>query len=356
SVRPYVERLRGILSDGRSLNLQRGIEKVQGRRFELATEDGTVLHGPLPSYIMPAIKNAAGYFVRDDMDLLDLFIGAEGTLGIVTEIELRLVPLPSVILGIMVFVPEEAAAVALVREVRETMKNVVALEFFDNAAIALLRRYRSYNASVAERIPSVPSDSTSAVYIEYHGNSLAEIENEVTTLAAGLSRYGADDADTWIADTPTELSRLKEFRHAVPEAVNREIDERRKCEPTLTKLGTDLAVPDAALERAMRMYRDGLAQFGLEAVVFGHIGDNHVHVNIISRNTDEYRRGRELYLEWARAVVGLGGTVSAEHGIGKLKRALLEILYGVDGVRMMRETKYLFDPRWILNRGNLFEP
>jgi D-lactate dehydrogenase (cytochrome) len=159
---------------------------------------------------------------------------------------------------------------------------------------------------------------------------------------------------TWLAGDEKEMIRLKDFRHAVPEAVNLLLDERRRQDPTLTKLGTDLAVPDECLAAVMRLYRDGLEASGLEYVSFGHIGNNHVHVNIIPRDAAEYRRGRELYGAWAREVVAMGGTVSAEHGIGKLKKDLLRTMYGGEGVDQMIKLKRLFDPTGLLNQGNLF--
>jgi D-lactate dehydrogenase (cytochrome) len=119
-------------------------------------------------------------------------------------------------------------------------------------------------------------------------------------------------------------------------------------------LGTDLSVPDAFLRTILARYRADLHRESLEHVIFGHIGDNHVHVNIIPDTLDDYRRGRALYLEWARAVVGLGGSVSAEHGIGKLKTDLLREMYGEKGIAEMRELKSIFDPAGILNPGNLF--
>jgi D-lactate dehydrogenase (cytochrome) len=102
------------------------------------------------------------------------------------------------------------------------------------------------------------------------------------------------------------------------------------------------------------MYRAGLAAEGLEAVIFGHIGNNHVHVNILPRTLQEYNAGKDLYLRWARQVVALGGTVSAEHGIGKFKVAMLREMFGDQGIHEMREVKRLFDPEGKLNRGNLF--
>ena len=172
-------------------------------------------------------------------------------------------------------------------------------------------------------------------------------------MLAALESFGSGEKLAWTADTPRELELLKGIRHALPEKLNRLIAERQRRLPDITKLGTDLAVPAAALEQALAMYRRDLAESGLEHVLFGHIGDSHVHVNILPRSAEEYARGRELYTRWADTVIAWGGTISAEHGVGKLKVELLCKMYGsgsIDGMRRLIET---FNPGRRLNRGNM---
>lgn len=115
-----------------------------------------------------------------------------------------------------------------------------------------------------------------------------------------------------------------------------------------------MSVPDAALEEAMAMYAGDLEREDLEWVAFGHIGNNHVHVNILPRDMGEYDAGKRLYMAWARRVVEMGGSVSAEHGIGKLKAPFLRMMYGREGVAEMLALKKLFDPELRLNPGDLF--
>ena len=176
----------------------------------------------------------------------------------------------------------------------------------------------------------------------------------ISALAEIIAVCGGDENATWIATTAREMERMHTFRHAVPEAVNLLIDERRRTSPGLTKLGTDMAVPDDRLDDVMLLYHRALDASGLEYVMFGHIGDNHIHVNILPRDQQEYDCGRGLYAAWAKEIIAMGGTVSAEHGIGKLKVALLKEMYGEKGVAEMRAVKRAFDPEFRLNRGNLF--
>ena len=93
----------------------------------------------------------------------------------------------------------------------------------------------------------------------------------------------------------------------------------------------------------------------LEYAVWGHIGNNHVHVNILPRNEEEYLKGKELYTIWAQNAVDAGGAVSAEYGVGKLKANFLALMYGEQHIREMAEMKYVFDKKGLLGVGNLFE-
>jgi D-lactate dehydrogenase (cytochrome) len=114
-------------------------------------------------------------------------------------------------------------------------------------------------------------------------------------------------------------------------------------------------VPDKFLVEMFELYRKTLEATELEYVIFGHIGNNHVHVNILPKNMDEYKRAKEIYLQLARTILKWGGTVSGEHGIGKLKRPFLNLMFGEAGVEEMRQVKRVFDPEGRINPGNMFE-
>lgn len=359
--RRHVVALRVVLADGDLLDLRRGENLAVDRQFALATGGGRKLAGILPAYPLPAVKNAAGYYSAAGMDLLDLFIGAEGTLGVVTRAELRLVPTPPVVWGVTAFLPSGAAALRFVRAARgERLPGVppcaeqpAAIEFFDRYSLDLLRRQKLERSSFAW-LPTIPASANTAVYVEYHCATESAADATVDALANALTACGGAAGDTWIVTATQEIELAGRFRHAVPEAVNLLIDERRRKIPGLTKLGTDMSVPADRLEDVIALYERDLAAAKLDYVIFGHIGDNHVHVNVLPRDMAEYEAGRAIVLGWAGEVTRWGGSISAEHGVGKLKVALLRAMYGDDGVAQMRAVKTVFDPGFRLNRGNLF--
>lgn len=356
SIRRHVRGLRIVIGGGRVLHLQRGGCHARNGVFSLPMRHGEAVTGTLPLTPMPKdLKCAAGYYLFPDMDMIDLFIGSEGTLGIITEIEIDLLPVPPAIWGVVAFLPDEVSALHVVQDVR-TQRTApetapAAMEYFDGHALDLLRRRHA--EGLLMDLPDMRGNWRSAVYVEYHGEE-KELSEALDALCGILERHGGSDRDAWIADHPGERERVRRFRHAVPETVNALIAERKKTYPQMTKLGTDMAVPDRYLEEIMAMYRADLERSKLEYVIFGHIGNNHVHVNIIPRDPEEYVQGKKLYLQWAARVVEMGGTVSAEHGIGKLKVPFLTMMYGEAVLHEWRALKRVFDAEGLFNPCNLF--
>jgi D-lactate dehydrogenase (cytochrome) len=115
-----------------------------------------------------------------------------------------------------------------------------------------------------------------------------------------------------------------------------------------------MSVPDDAFPGLFRLYKDTLQRSDLRYTIFGHIGDNHVHVNILPRNDQEGAEARELYVQFLKYASSVGGTLSAEHGVGKLKREYLRLFYSDDQLRALAAVKKALDPNGILGRGNIF--
>lgn len=357
STRKHIEAIKVVLVDGNILELKRGKIKAKGRKFDVKINSGLILHGNIPTYNMPNVKNASGYYAKENMDIIDLFIGSEGTLGIITEIELKLISKPEFIYGMTSFFKNEETALKFVREVRgdasEGLTRPAAIEYFNHNALELLKSQKVINSSFSKSPDILPYYHT-AIYTEYHGESEEAAMQMIMDAALLMTNCGGNDEDTWIATNHRDMEGLHLFRHATPEAVNIIIDNRRLTNPDLTKLGTDMAVPDEYLENIVDLYNSSVDTEKLESVMFGHIGNNHIHVNILPRNMEEYYKGKKLYNTLAKKVISMGGTVSAEHGIGKMKTELLIEMFGDAGIDEMKELKKLFDPELRLNKGNIF--
>lgn len=353
-VRPHVKALRVVLSDGDTVALRRGEASARDGALTLVTEQGNERVVPVPTYTMPHAKNASGYYAAQDMDAVDLFVGSDGTLGIVTEVELELLPSPRVTWGVNCFFGTEADALAFVEAVRPAVPEAVAVEYFDADALDVLRAQHALGGTFAS-LPVIPDDWRFCVYVELVGDSEGAVADALARVAEAMDDAGSTPAWTWVGRTDVDRERQRLFRHAVPESVNMMIDERRKTDPSITKLGSDMSVPDGRLLEVMDLYRSTLAEEGLQSAVWGHIGDNHLHVNVLPRNAEDHKRGKALFERWAEEVSAMGGAVSAEHGVGKLKRAFLVPMYGEAGVRSMVATKRALDPAGLLGRGNLFD-
>ena len=290
----------------------------------------------LPELRMPATrKNATGYFVAPEMDAVDLFIGSEGTLGVICEITARLLPKPEALLSGVVFFQEEADVLALVADVRANV-DARAIEFFDGESLNFLR----------QKYSTIPAEAVAAIFFEQETTASSEesVHEQWMTL---LDQHHAL-SDSWFATNAADQAKLREFRHQLPVLMNEWFARYRQ-----RKVSTDMAVPDDAFPGLFRLYQDTLRDSGLRYTIFGHIGDNHVHVNILPRDDAEGARARELYVQFLKHAATAGGTLSAEHGVGKLKREYLRLFYSDEQLRELASLKRALDPNGILGRGNI---
>ena len=146
---------------------------------------------------------------------------------------------------------------------------------------------------------------------------------------------------------------MRGLRHSIPSVIFEYVASLKGGMPKIHKLGSDMSVPDVAADEMMAFYKSRLEQENLEYCMFGHIGDNHPHVEIILKSMEEFERAKSVYEEFAMKAIELGGSPSAEHGIGKIKTPYFRMLYGEDGLADMRRVKSVLDPKGILCPGNM---
>ena len=347
--RAWVAGLTLVLADGQILELSRGETRarngeimVQGRRFHV------------PSVRVPQTKHAVGYHAGPDIDAIDLFIGGEGTLAVVAGVELLLTDAPRAVCGVAAFLRPGGRVEDLVRSLKQDqIVTPRALEYMDSHSIAILAALRR-EVGPRSGLPALPGDADGLLYVECAAENDREAERRLARIGEVLAAHDVPAERTWAATTRSELEEIRGMRHTLPERINALILQRRDEVPGLTKLAADCAVPDEALDRMMTEYRSVLDDAGLEHAVFGHIGNAHLHVNILPRNAAELARAKEAAAVLARAAVALGGSVSGEHGIGKLKKELLGLQYTPRELEGLRSLKDQLDPAGLLNPGVLW--
>lgn len=361
----FVEALRVVLPTGERVTLERGAHPPRDGQFTLELP-GRRLVVPEPPPRSTTVKSSLGYATFSPPDLMDLFIGSEGTLGYIAEATMRLLPGCRVFAALALF-RREADALALVERLQGDTGALgvrpLSVEFFDRNSLAL----------AAARHPrlGVPADVEVGLLLE-EDHTPADEDAVVEAWYTLLTASGVPDDAAYlrVPSNREQHEALRDFRHAVPESINALARSRG-----LRKLGTDLAWPRAALRPMVALYARVLddlpAALGpevcaafeaahgrpfptrLDHATFGHVGDCHLHVNLLPRDPAEMAAGHIVYDFLSRACAAAGGSISGEHGIGKSKSAMLAEVTPPDVMRTMRAIKNALDPAHVLARGNI---
>ncbi|QYO63397.1 FAD-binding oxidoreductase [Leptolyngbya sp. 7M] len=301
-------------------------------------------------------KNVSGYFNEQPLDAIDLFIGSEGTLCVITEIELRLVNRPDGFFSGIVFFERHEDLMAFVEGVkaksfaRARIDDAEAflygsdisaslVEYFDDRALGFIR----------EKFPETPEGMAGAIFFEQEMSGETE-DVLLEQWSALLEKHNADVDGSWFTTTDADREKMRAFRHALPVAVNERVVRNKQ-----KKIGTDMAVPDENFAGFLKYQKEMLDASGIEYVIFGHIGDCHLHANLLPKTEEDAIRARHIYGRFIAQSIMLGGCISAEHGIGKLKSKYLYVAMGERYLNEMAELKNMFDPKGILGRGNMFD-
>ena len=352
--RVWIKGLRVILTSGDILDIQRGecFASKEGN-FTVNKPNGEKMQFKIPNYIFnTSVKNAAGIYSKPNMDLIDLFIGSEGILGIITQIEIWIIKKNPLISNVMFFNSEEDSInfVELIRNNRNVSPEFI--EFFSGEAISLMKIIQNKDPG-SINMPLIPIDAKSAIFFDvpYSEEIIDSVFSEINKIT---KKCNTSLSNSWSGYENREITRLKHFRHALPENVNAIIATRKQQFPQIHKLGTDICIPEKYFRNMMEYYHTVVRNANLDYVIFGHIGENHVHVNILPKNMEELRLGEEIYEKFAKKAVEYGGSISAEHGIGKIKTDYLKIMYSQKDLDEMRLIKKSLDPLLVLNYGNIF--
>jgi FAD/FMN-containing dehydrogenase len=321
ATRRWIQRLRVALIDGQVLDVRRG-----------ETIDFDVPAIPQPA----AKKHSAGYPLRPGMDWIDLFTGSEGTLGIVIEAEVQLLPNPKELLNGIIFFPSDEAAHNALDKWR-SVPGIRMLEYVDDPALRMIE----------QRYPDVPPQARAALIME----QIVEGDSDIDDWTDRLEETGAMEAASWFGSSDFDRERFRKFRHALPETALA-ISQRNG----FPSLGTDFSVPVEKNREMFAFYREHMERIMPgHYCIFGHVGDAHPHVNMLPATQTEFDAGTAALMLFAKKAAEFGGSVAAEHGLGKRKAKFLPIQYTAEQIESMKAVKRRLDPGWRLGRGTLFE-
>jgi D-lactate dehydrogenase (cytochrome) len=382
--RTYIRGMKIVLPSGSLLDVERGDVVSRDGFFTIPAHMLTPARDrdlviPVPRRGAPAwnvCKSASGLYAADPMDLVDLFIGSEGILGITVELRTVLLPMRNPCFGLLLYLPTQEVTVALVTLLdgfkRVTHDKESGRQGQVAQALQALsgdsgdrdpERFRSivpacmewFSASVARFLSPARArrleKAYGCLYVEQEfvpDRDPVEVATEWADLVELIDRSAANRHGTITTEVALDEKHMRQIRlerKGVPEKLNELI------RPGMVKIGTDFSVPLAALDRLMRLYDRMLPPS--QSYLFGHIGNAHLHVNMVPETREEEQTFRTISQSLAQEVCALNGSVSAEHGIGKLKRAALAMMLGPEGIEEILRIKKILDPQGILNRGNM---
>lgn len=381
TTRAWVEGVTVVLASGEVLDLRRNETKAHADGyFIIGAGDGRV-RVPIPTYRMPDVpKVSAGYFAAPAMDLVDLFVGSEGTLGVITAATLRVLPRRPATCLVFATFPDRRAALACVTAMRDEARHawthpgcgaldVAAIEHMDARSLEIVREDGADRRAGVTVEPDavlgllitvdLPPHTTAAdAYDAFASSAPSGPAAPLARLAARLEQFGGDaNAQLAAPGDVAAADRLLAVREAVPVGVNRRVAEaRRTIDPRIDKTAADTIVPFGHVEAMLERYDQELRSRGLDGATWGHISDGNVHPNVIPRSYADVESGREAVRAFGLEAIRLGGSPLAEHGVGRnpTKQQLLRDLYGAEGIEQMRAVKRALDPEWKLAPGVIF--
>ena len=288
-------------------------------------------NGEIQTFGAAVAKNSSGYSLKD------LIVGSEGTLAIICEAVLKLVPLPKVSVSLLVPFPDMKTAIEAVPHIIRSKVTPTAIEYMSRDTILFSESY------LGKRFPDTKNDAY--ILLTFDGNSNAQVEQDMSTVAELCLEIGALDA--YIVDTEERKKSVWSARSAFLEAIKASTTEMDEC---------DVVVPGNQVDTFIKFTHELADEFHVRIPSFGHAGDGNLHVYICrdALNDEEWEKTlSSIFDRMYEKSVELGGLVSGEHGIGYAKKDFLKRQYGETPIALMQGIKQVFDPRNILNPGKV---
>ncbi|WP_213951364.1 FAD-binding oxidoreductase [Tepidanaerobacter syntrophicus] len=321
----YIDQIRVVQSDGIIRDIKRGEELIS--------------------------------FANSKIDLIDVYLGGEGMFGLITELTLKLKPKPKFIWGIAFFFKYKEdiftfAESLITSNLQSQESYIAAIEYIDRETIDIIEKRKKFMSKL-QSVPDIEPENTGMIYIEIHGDKEESIETIAEKLMELAISNNSDPDKAWALSGDIEVEKVRNFRHAAPESVNAFIEEMHQQDFRITKLGTDMSVKNENFSSILTKYETDVKNENLKSCIFGHLLENHLHVNILPKNYEEYKRGITLIEKWAEYISLKNGRVVTENGVGKLKKSLFLKATPPKYIDEIRKIKCMLDPEGIWNPGNM---
>jgi len=340
SVRNFVKGIEIILPGGEALSIKRGDVIADGESFRFTAENKRYTFNIKDLSGKAKGKTSAGYYMKKNMDLIDLFIGSEGTLGVITSAELDVAERPHDIMCFLVSFQSEEKAFDFIKKIKKESKkyDILSLEYYDCRSIQFL-----------EKDYPLVKGKGALVFLEKEVSRPKDDEEILETLGGFIEDAAGPVSEVHVASTKNKEGFIYEMREALPRMVNEYMRGRG-----MKKVSTDFSFPESKFDKMIKIYKNNLKGIKIKYVIFGHAGNNNIHINFLPSCKKEYDESKLLYKQIAWDVVGAGGCVSAEHGIGKLKREYFYMMYSRGEIEAMKKVKKTLDYKGICGNGNIF--
>ena len=296
-------------------------------------------------------------FCGGQKDLLDLFLGGEGLFGILTELTLKLQPKPKEIWGFLFFFEKKEELFSFADNLTQTDLRVegaalAAAEYLDRAALDLIEERKAAMSSL-KKIPDIDAAVTAVICLEVHSRTEEAIEKMAENLINLAVNSNCDPDRAWALCGKSEVEKLRALRHAAAEGVNIFTGKVMRLDRRITKLEAYMRAGDKGFRSVIKKYEDESKAAGLNASIFGHIYQNHYHVNLLTESYEQFEKGQKLLEKWAKELAGRQGKIETQHGVGKLKRAIFLKMAPPEYIREIRKLKQTFDSISMWNPDNM---
>ncbi|MBT3175357.1 MAG: FAD-binding oxidoreductase [Desulfobacula sp.] len=301
-------------------------------------------------------------YFTEPYDLMDLYLGSEGMFGVITQLTLSLLPLPKERWGIVFFFEHQSCALDFILRIKPRQKrqrtgsetDIVAIEFMDHTTLDCIKDYKQVNTRV-KQLPDIDKTLSAAVYVQIHGNGPQSVEALSEMLLETAIQCGGDPDNTWAFCSDIEMERPRIFLHAAAESVFWFIDKARLKDSRIITLGMDMGLENASLSKVLGMYQKDLLIHGLKAAIFGHSACEHLQINILPQNYQEFKKGRALIKEWTKKIDTQKASIVTAHGVGKINKDLFASIPLPNALKWIGSVKHQLDPDGLWNPDNMLD-